>query len=91
MPNSEVPSSYVELAVIRGGEFWSIGLRALYFALSLLLWFFGPIPMFVTSIGMVFFLHHLDKNTKELHDHRSGKRKQFYKRVDETTNRAILL
>lgn len=91
-PDTDIPISYVELAVIRGGEFWSLGLRALYFATTMLLWFFGPIPMFVTSIGMVFFLHNLDKNTKELHDHRSsGKRKQFYKRLEETTSRATLL
>ncbi|KAM3362236.1 hypothetical protein P3S68_017090 [Capsicum galapagoense] len=91
-PDTDIPISYVELAVIRGGEFWSLGLRALYFATTLLLWFFGPIPMFVTSIGMVFFLHNIDKNTKPLHNHRSsGKTNQFYKRVEETTSRATLL
>ncbi|MCD9560099.1 hypothetical protein HAX54_018542 [Datura stramonium] len=91
-PDTDIPISYVELAVIRGGEFWSLGLRALYFATTLLLWFFGPIPMFATSIGMVFLLHYLDKNTKQLHNHRSsGKRKQFYKRVEETTSRVTLL
>uniref|UniRef100_A0A3Q7F434 Uncharacterized protein n=1 Tax=Solanum lycopersicum TaxID=4081 RepID=A0A3Q7F434_SOLLC len=74
IPNSEVPSSYVELAVIRGGDFWSIGLRALYFAITLLLWFFGPIPMFVTSIGMVFLLHYLDTNKSPLVQHHSSSR-----------------
>ncbi|XP_016504998.1 uncharacterized protein LOC107822924 [Nicotiana tabacum] len=69
IPNSEVPASYVELAVIRGGDFWSIGLRALYFAITLLLWFFGPIPMFVTSIGMVFLLYYLDTNKSPLLQH----------------------
>ncbi|KAH0699690.1 hypothetical protein KY284_013905 [Solanum tuberosum] len=72
IPNSEVPSSYVELAVIRGGDFWSIGLRALYFAITLLLWFFGPIPMFVTSIGMVFLLNYLDTNKSPLVQHHSS-------------------
>ncbi|XP_059295088.1 uncharacterized protein LOC132048195 [Lycium ferocissimum] len=91
-PDTDIPISYVELAVIRGGEFWSLGLRALYFATTLLLWFFGPIPMFVTSIGMVFLLHYLDKNTKQLHDHRlSGERKEFYKRVEGSTSRTTLL
>ncbi|XP_016465155.2 uncharacterized protein LOC107788029 [Nicotiana tabacum] len=71
IPDTDIPISYVELAVIRGGEFWSLGLRALYFATTLLLWFFGPIPMFATSVGMVFLLHSLDKNTKQLHNHRS--------------------
>ena len=46
----------VEAAVIRGAEFWLIGLRALYITLTLLLWFFGPIPMFVSSVFMVIIL-----------------------------------
>ncbi|KAF4393113.1 hypothetical protein F8388_012622 [Cannabis sativa] len=50
----------VGAAVTRGGEFWSIGLRALYVALSLLLWFFGPIPMVVSSLLLVVMLYHHD-------------------------------
>lgn len=34
----------VERAVQSGSIFWSLGLRALYFALNFMLWFFGPIP-----------------------------------------------
>lgn len=34
-PECEVPTEYVEVAVIRGGDFWSIGIRALYFATPL--------------------------------------------------------
>ncbi|KAK4857988.1 hypothetical protein QYF36_009195 [Acer negundo] len=70
-PDSDIPLKYVEKAVIRGGDFWSLGLRALYFALNLILWFFGPIPMFVSSFIMVIFLHCLDTNTTPLHHHRS--------------------
>jgi uncharacterized membrane protein len=70
-PDSNIPVKNVEVAVIRGGDFWSLGLRALYFALDLLLWFFGPIPMFVSSIVMVIALHYLDTNTTLLHQHRS--------------------
>ncbi|XWS12587.1 hypothetical protein CRYUN_Cryun37aG0102800 [Craigia yunnanensis] len=68
-PNCEVPIDSVKIAVLRGGDFWSLGLRALYFALDLLLWFFGPIPMFVSSIVKVSMLHYLDTNTKPLHPH----------------------
>ncbi|XP_030460112.2 uncharacterized protein LOC115680449 [Syzygium oleosum] len=68
-PSQSVPLKNVEVAVIRGGDFWSVGLRALYFALNLLLWFFGPIPMFVCSIFMVLFLHYLDSNTMPLIEH----------------------
>ncbi|XVF25733.1 hypothetical protein REPUB_Repub13aG0239200 [Reevesia pubescens] len=70
-PNCVVPIDSVKTAVITGGDFWSLGLRALYFAIDLLLWFFGPIPMFACSIVMVFILHFLDTNTKPLHPHRN--------------------
>lgn len=80
IPNCEVPVDSVKLAVLRGGDFWSLGLRALYFALDLLLWFFGPIPMFVSSIVMVFILHFLDTNTKPLHPHRNPTNQKTYAR-----------
>ncbi|GAB4831324.1 hypothetical protein Ancab_005335 [Ancistrocladus abbreviatus] len=67
MPNSNITISYVELPVIRGNEFWSLGLRALYFALNLIMWFFGPIPMFVSSAVMVLLLWSLDFNSRPLH------------------------
>ncbi|XP_057428644.1 uncharacterized protein LOC130722070 [Lotus japonicus] len=67
MPDSFVPVSSVQLAVVRGSDFWSLGLRALYFALDLLLWFFGPMPMFVCSVAMVLVLHYLDSNSRPLH------------------------
>ncbi|XP_041026172.1 uncharacterized protein LOC121266422 [Juglans microcarpa x Juglans regia] len=70
-PDSNIPARYVELVVLRGGDFWSLGLRALYFALDMLLWFFGPIPMFVSSIVMVIIFHYLDTNTTLLHKHSS--------------------
>ncbi|KAM3343973.1 hypothetical protein P3S68_026063 [Capsicum galapagoense] len=89
-PDTDIPVSYVELAVIRGCDFWSLGLRALYFATPLLLWFFGPIPMLATSIGMVFLLHYFDKNTKQLHRHRSSvKGKKPYERLEETTSTKV--
>ncbi|KAF7840298.1 uncharacterized protein G2W53_002596 [Senna tora] len=69
--DSPVPVSSVEMAVIRGGDFWSLGLRSLYFALNLLLWFFGPIPMFASSLVMVVILYYLDYNSRPLHPTRS--------------------
>ncbi|XP_019440225.1 PREDICTED: uncharacterized protein LOC109345592 [Lupinus angustifolius] len=66
IPDSFIPVSNVETAVIRGSDFWALGLRALYFALDLLLWFFGPIPMFICSVVMVLVLHYLDSNSRPL-------------------------
>ncbi|RDX61173.1 hypothetical protein CR513_60622, partial [Mucuna pruriens] len=76
-PDSSIPVSSVELAVIRGGDFWSLGLRALYFALDLLLWFFGPIPMFICSLVMVLLFNYLDSNSRTLHPNRSQRGDQF--------------
>lgn len=70
-PDCYIPVSSVETAVIRGDNFWSLGLRALYFALDLLLWFFGPIPMFICSVIMVLILHLVDSNSRPLHNTRS--------------------
>ncbi|KAF8025842.1 hypothetical protein BT93_F2622 [Corymbia citriodora subsp. variegata] len=67
MPNSDVPVKYVQREVIMGSMFWLLGLRAIYFATTLLLWIFGPIPMFVSSITMVMMLHFLDTNSTPLH------------------------
>ncbi|XP_027155037.1 uncharacterized protein LOC113759397 [Coffea eugenioides] len=82
-PDTDIPIKYVESAVIRGGDFWSLGLRALYFATTLLLWFFGPIPMFATSVSMVCLLHHLDTNKTPLHQYSSAAKRPF-KRVEQT-------
>ncbi|KAL0011179.1 hypothetical protein SO802_006287 [Lithocarpus litseifolius] len=50
----------------RAGECWLFGLRALYFALIVLLWFFGPVPMFLTSFILVIILYIHDTDTKDL-------------------------
>lgn len=54
--DSDVPATYVQHAIIRGGNFWSMGLRTLYLATTLLMWIFGPIPMFSCSVLMVIVL-----------------------------------
>lgn len=88
-PDSDIPVKNVELAVIRGGDFWSLGLRALYFALDLLLWFFGPIPMFVSSVIMVIILHYLDTNSTPLHRYRPPE-SQMIKRVGEILSEVVV-
>lgn len=53
-------TEYVVRVFERGSYFWSLGLRALYFAFPLLMWMFGPIPMFVCCFVMVNLLYYLD-------------------------------
>jgi len=73
MPYSDIPAKYAQKAMIRGGAFWSVGLRAIYFAATLLLWIFGPIPMFVSSVTMVVILNMLDTNSTPLHQFQPAK------------------
>ncbi|GAV75086.1 DUF599 domain-containing protein [Cephalotus follicularis] len=89
LPGSDVPVKNVEKAVLRGGDCWSAGLRALYFALVLLPWFFGPIPMFVSSVFMVILLNYLDTNTTPLHQHKF-QGIQMVKRVNEQSYEAVV-
>ncbi|KAH7843624.1 hypothetical protein Vadar_018954 [Vaccinium darrowii] len=58
--DAAVPIRHVKDAVEYGSNCWSVGMRALYFAITLLLWVFGPIPMFVSSAVMVLVLRKLD-------------------------------
>ncbi|GMJ11429.1 hypothetical protein like AT5G46060 [Hibiscus trionum] len=73
MPNADIPVSYAQKAVIRGGACWSVGLRAIYYATVLLFWVFGPIPMFIASLVMVLVLHLLDRNVTPLHQFEEAK------------------
>ena len=83
--DSDIPAAYVQHAVIRGGNFWSMGLRALYLATTLLMWVFGPIPMFACSVLMVAILHMLDTNSLPLHQHQFTVRKRHEQRAHTST------
>ncbi|CAI9088731.1 OLC1v1023152C2 [Oldenlandia corymbosa var. corymbosa] len=61
--NAGIPVGYIEKEVIRGNHFYEFGMRALYFSTTFLVWVFGPIPMFVSSLVMVILLHNLDTNS----------------------------
>ncbi|XP_043689729.1 uncharacterized protein LOC122640574 [Telopea speciosissima] len=82
-PNTDMPVKYVQLAVIRGSNFSLLGLRALYFATTLLLWIFGPIPMVVSSVAMVIILNFLDNNSIPLHPYRVPMGQNLVKRISE--------
>ncbi|KAJ0046556.1 hypothetical protein Pint_04656 [Pistacia integerrima] len=86
MPNTDIPLKYAQKAVIRGSIFWSVGLRAIYFATTLLMWIFGPIPMFAASVTMVIVLHILDSNSNPLHLFEPAKTPNLFKRIGEEVN-----
>ena len=83
MPNSEIPVKYVQKAMLSGGVFWSVGLRALYLAVTLLLWIFGPIPMFVSSVILVVIMHNLDTNSNPLHQFQPANKHNLLKKIGE--------
>lgn len=64
IPTSETTSGltpeYVASAMVKAGQFWSIGLRLFYFSVPLFLWLLGPISMFVCCVVSVAMLHFLD-------------------------------
>ncbi|KAL1537725.1 hypothetical protein AAHA92_30210 [Salvia divinorum] len=66
LPNCVMLAGNVENAVISGSNFWVVGLRLLYLATNLMLWIFGPIPMFISSVITVVLLQFLDRNTAPL-------------------------
>ncbi|KAI4371743.1 hypothetical protein MLD38_010059 [Melastoma candidum] len=89
--NAATVTKAAELAVVRGSDFWSVGLRSLYFALVMLFWFFGPIPMFAASLAMVIVLYYLDYNTTPLIEHRFAgvfALKKVEGRISETISEA---
>ncbi|XP_071727166.1 uncharacterized protein [Rutidosis leptorrhynchoides] len=87
IPTGDVPVDCIQTAVLRGSNFWAIGLRALYFATTLLLWIFGPIPMFVGSIVTVIILYFLDINKQPMIQYGSNKRSgnggHLFKKIGE--------
>lgn len=62
--DSESPGNtpeYVAEVLKKGSNFYTIGTRGYYFAFPLLMWLFGPIPMFLCSLVLVPTLHFLDQ------------------------------
>lgn len=51
-----------------GGKFYSIGMRAYYYAVPLVFWLFGPHFMLVATVVLIAFLYHLDRAPQVLAD-----------------------
>ena len=69
---------YVAKTLNRGNYSWSLGLRAFYLSFPLVLWIYGPIPMFACCCLTSFILYFLDTTTqitRDLHTESFRKRK----------------
>ncbi|XP_038895335.1 uncharacterized protein LOC120083587 [Benincasa hispida] len=60
LPAGEGRKDYLGAILNRGSLFWSLGLRAFYFAIPLFLWIFGPLSMFSSCYLITFVLYFLD-------------------------------
>ncbi|KAG6392081.1 hypothetical protein SASPL_146289 [Salvia splendens] len=83
LPNCVMLAGNVENAVITGCNFWVVGLRSLYLATNLMLWIFGPIPMFLSSVVIVMLLQFLDRNTTPLPQYARPLNCDSYKKIDD--------
>ncbi|KAK7251689.1 hypothetical protein RIF29_35102 [Crotalaria pallida] len=59
---------YVAKTLSRGSYSWSLGLRAFYLSFPLVLWIYGPIPMFACCCLTSFVLYFLDTTTQITRD-----------------------
>ena len=57
---SLTPSS-VAVHLNRAGHYYSIGMRAYYFAVPLVFWLFGPVFMMVATLITIAVLYHVDR------------------------------
>nr|POE52239.1 hypothetical protein CFP56_56335 [Quercus suber] len=53
-------NAYVAKTVIKRSYFWSLRLRAFYFAFPFFLWIFGPIPLCLSCVFLVMLLYFQD-------------------------------
>ncbi len=57
---------HVAIHLNRAGKFYSIGMRAYYFAVPLVFWLFGPLFMLLATMAMILTLYRLDRAPKVL-------------------------
>lgn len=68
LPACEGRQDYLAAALNRGSFFWSLGLRAFYFAIPLFIWIFGHLSMFLSCCLIAFVLYFLDFTRSSSYD-----------------------
>lgn len=59
-----ISPAHVAIHLNRAGKFYSIGMRAYYYAVPLIFWLFGPHFMLLATIMLIFVLYHVDRSPK---------------------------
>ena len=63
-----ITPNYVSNVLGKGCNFFTVGTRSFYVAFPLLLWFFSPIPVLVSCVGLVPLLFYLDTADTDAED-----------------------
>ncbi|MBI4665830.1 MAG: DUF599 domain-containing protein [Nitrospinae bacterium] len=61
MIHSPILPAHVAMYLNRAGNFYSYGMRAYYFSVPLIFWFFGPHLMIASTLALICFLYNMDK------------------------------
>jgi uncharacterized membrane protein len=56
--------AHVSAHLNRAGHFYSIGMRAYYYTVPLLLWLFGPLFMLAGTVALIISLYYLDRTPR---------------------------
>ncbi|HTY99007.1 MAG TPA: DUF599 domain-containing protein [Rhodocyclaceae bacterium] len=73
MNHKAISPSHVAVHLNRAGRFYSLGMRAYYFAVPLLFWIFGPLFMLAATVGLILVLFRLDRAPKVLAEDYRGR------------------
>ena len=72
MNHKAISPAHVAVHLNRAGRFYSLGMRAYYFAVPLLFWIFGPLFMLAATVGLILVLSRLDRAPKAMADDYRG-------------------
>jgi hypothetical protein len=61
----DITVDYVCTVLQQGSDWYTIGTRGFYVAFPLMLWLFGSIPMFISILVFLPFLHYQDTSVSE--------------------------
>jgi uncharacterized membrane protein len=73
MNHKAISPGHVAVHLNRAGRFYSLGMRAYYYAVPLLFWVFGPLFMLAATVGLIMVLYRLDRAPKVLAEDYRGR------------------
>ncbi|HEX8963040.1 MAG TPA: DUF599 domain-containing protein [Rhodocyclaceae bacterium] len=62
--HKSISPAHVAIHLNRAGRFYSLGMRAYYYAVPLVFWLFGPHLMLLATLGLIVVLYRIDRAPK---------------------------